>query len=204
MKKFISCVPVIILMLLFPSCGNVFSPEVPATTPTPTPEQKVMDGVFRYANWGDSMEKIEKLEDAEYVEKAGDASKSCLVYAAKLAACDANALYFFENNQFVNGLYIITDVHTNDTLHIDDFNSINDALIEKYGEPVVNNEKWMGDLFKDNPGMALYYGDVKYMAIWESENFVISHSLSSDNFEINHGILYSNPNAENKPDTSGL
>lgn len=164
-------------------------------------EEKPMNGVFRYANWGDSMETVEERE----VEKLELKEEDGLMYGnIKLLTYNVDAFYFFEDNKFKEGFYDITDTHTNENKYIDDFKNINEVLIEKYGEPLVNEEKWIRDILKSDPGLAMYYGDVTYRTLWEFDNLTIFHMLYSDNFKISHGIFYSNPNDPEKKNTSGL
>ena len=200
MKKLLSILLIIIVMCVsFAGCAST-TPTVKESESSNQNENQ-MDGVFRYANWGDSVETIEKKETnvADLKDNRGLLYKN-----VKLLTHNANAVYFFNNNGFKSGMYSIENTHTNENLYIDDFNSINKVLTQKYGEPTVNTVNWIRDVLKDDPGLALYYGDVEYVSIWELENLTVGHNLSCDNFEISHNIFYTNPDITVETDTSGL
>ncbi len=202
MRKIFALLLSFVLCLSVVGCGNnEETEEKPKNTIViDNAEEKPMEGVFRYANWGDSIETVESLEPIRCVEK----DERTLMYEIKLLTYDAYAFYFFGGKGLISGMYSIIDTHTNYNSYIDDFNRIDDTLKEKYGEPSISKAEWLNDLLKDDPGIALYYGDVKYFSLWSNENVQILHELSSDNFEFKHNIVYFDPNRETKTDTTGL
>lgn len=203
MKKIFALLLSFILCLSIVGCGNNEGTEEKQknTIVIDNAEEKPMEGVFRYANWGDSMEKVESLEPVKCIAKG---SSSLMYDNVELLTYTTNAFYFFGNKGLNKGMYSILNTHTNYNSYIDDFNNINNSLKEKYGEPFVDREEWTNDLLKRDPGIALYYGDVKYVSCWANDNVQIIHELSSDNFEIKHSIVYFDPNRETKTDTTGL
>ena len=202
MRKVAACLIVVLLSTSVLGCRNVEHKKTDEAQSSPSYTKKEsMNGVFRYANWGDSAEAIVALEGKNYaiMDEAG------IVYEnIELLTYMTSVYYGFKNGEFNTGLYTITDVHTNQNLYIDDFRNINKALTEKYGEPFKDNEKWTRDLFEDDPGLALYYGDVEYLTVWTTDNLVVMHGLRADNFEIHHSIAYLDPNNTKETDTSGL
>lgn len=62
--------------------------------------------------------------------------------------------------------YILTEEHSVDSLYIDDYNTFKQALTNKYGEPLLDNEKWTSDskksFYADDKGRALNYGYLSY------------------------------------------
>ncbi len=174
--------------------GNIGSNEPPS-------EEKPMNGVFRYANWGDSVDAIVRLEGDEYYAKTDEG----LGYEnIRLMTYNTSVTYIFNENGFCGGMYTIEDTHTNENSYIDDFNNINGSLIEKYGNPITNEVNWTREIFKNDPGLALRYGDVEYNTSWENDNIGVIHILSGDNYKIKHTILYFNPNDTTTNDTTGL
>lgn len=197
MKKLISAVLAAVILLALFGCKTsetyIVSKE--------NQEETVMNGVFRYANWDDSLETVAGKEKEKCIVKADDAiaydDVSLMTYNTKVA-------YFFEDGGFVSGFYEIKDAHTNDELYIDDFHNIDKALEEKYGEPIKQDEEWSNRILSDTPGLALFMGDVEYVSIWQNDNVKIMHKLSADNHEIEHIIFYNNPHKEVVRDTTGL
>lgn len=177
---------------------NAIQTSIPSSE---TIENIPMEGVFRYANWGDDVETIAKLENKKYTYK----DENNLLYKdIKLMRFATDVYYGFKDGKFNAGTYTIKETHTNQNLYIDDFYEINNALIEKYGQPTNNKENWRRNIFEDDPGLALYYGDVEYLTVWITDECAIMHGLRADNFEIKHSIAYLDQNNQNEIDTSGL
>lgn len=162
--------------------------------------KKNMDGVFRYANFGDDIEKVKASEGTPYEE-----SNTILCYKdIKLMGFNTYTSYFFGDNGFMAGSYAINETHTNNTSYIEDFKEIKNALIEKYGKPNADDEKWSKELFKDDPGTALEYGILEFNVLWFLDNVTIVHTLNADNFKISHTIHYINPKEKIETDKTGL
>jgi len=203
MKKFLCYIAAAVLVLCVGGCESesVVKNDETEAQPTEVAEQKTMEGVFRYANWGDSIDTIAEKEDAEFSLR----DETLLLYKdMSLLNYDTDVAYYFDSNGFKAGIYTITDIHSNENSYIDDYKDINEALIEKYGEPAIDKENWIRDLLKSDPGLALGYGDVEYASLWNIDNLQIMHKLSGDNFEIKHIIFYGNPNNKSETDTTGL
>lgn len=194
MKK-ILCACLLSVFVFLSGCGSATEETVDKNVT----DEKTMDGVFRYANWGDSKETIISIEGEPYI-----VDDTQLVYIdVPLMTYKTVVGYFFNNKGFEGGIYTITDQHTNNQEYINDFKNVKNSLSEKYGNPYKESEEWLGDLYKDDPGMALYFGNLKYLDIYEGEDGLhVAHSLSCDNFKINHTIVYTTANK--KVDKSGL
>jgi len=144
---------------------------------------------------GMSKEQVKAIEKSKLV---GEEDLS-LCYETKINGFDT-LLYFVFNHR--NQLYLIKCVfmrkHINQNWYIYDFKSVDKILRKKYGKPAIHKEIWRRDLYKndrDNWGMAIAVGDLGYFTQWKGETS-ISHSLSGDNFSINHFLTYSNTKLE--------
>ena len=147
----------------------------------PSGEEKPMNGVFRYANWGDSMKDVEDAEPFPCVGK----NETGFTYEVKLLTYNAEVFYIFDDNGFMMGTYKIFNSHVND------FNKFKKLLTEKYGEPCADGED-LSEMFKD----------ADESAIWENENVEIELYYFETSGNII--ILYTNPNEEMAVDTDGL
>ena len=199
--KFLKMAIIICPLLLFVSgCAGETTPQESQKVETQATNEE-MNGVFRYSNWGDTIEQVEKAEGSNYYTNGPEL---ILYRDIKLLTYNTNTIYFFDENQLDSACYEITENHTNNELHIEDFEDIDKALQVKYGKPDIQEEEWYNDILKDTPGLALFMGDVKYVTIWQTDNAEIMHTLSADNNEVQHIIFYANPDKEYAIDTKGL
>lgn len=158
---------------------------------------------FQNSNWGDSIEAV-KFDNRDLdILQDGDT----LWTTASVAGKDADIFFAFENNQLVQGVVSFSEKHSNDFSYISDFETIKELLVEKYGEPVEDDEAWLNDLFKDDPmdyGLAVAAGHLIYRVIWETSDTQITLLLTGDNYDIMHFISYSPLGYEVKTDNSRL
>lgn len=107
---------------------------------------------------------------------------------------DTVLLYSFNKEDLLSSVaYMFMNSHSNENLFIDDYDKIEESLKEKYGNPLLSGPTWSNDLFKgdaSNYGLAVSLGDLSYRSIWFLADLKISHSLTGDNYKIQHAILY--------------
>lgn len=103
-------------------------------------------------------------------------------------------LYLFCDDGLYQVLYLSEETHTNDSLYIDDYEKFKEALTKKYGEPLVDREKWESDskksYYADRKGDALCYGYLTYLTGWTLDRMQIVMSMRADNYEISMFIVY--------------
>ena len=160
-----------------------------------------MNGVFRYSNWGDTIEQVAAFEGNDFCTKG---SELILYTDIRLFTYNANTIYFFDENQLNSACYELTEIYANDKLYIKDFDNIDKELKKQYGQPhIQKEEEYSGILkhewYKDTP-FEVYTGDIKYATVWKTEKAHIVHFLSSDNNEIEHVVFYINPQLDNTND----
>ncbi|WP_313180659.1 hypothetical protein [Lacrimispora sp.] len=161
---------------------------------------------FRNTCWGDDIETVKKYEtDISWTAEADNAiigqSKS------KVLNMNADIGFTFGDGKLYQGAIMFNDEHTNENLYIDDFNTIKNALKEKYGEPTEDKQVWKSDLYKGDVGRygkAISYGHLQYLTIWENEDTRIVLGLIGDNYKINLGIVYGDVNHKEEVNNSGL
>lgn len=112
-----------------------------------------------------------------------------------VSGLDTELLFAFEKKQLTNIMYSFITKHSNRNIYIEDYLKIKKILIEKYGKPERNIEKWRRDLYKDDfkdYGMAIAIGDLEYKTVWNLPDVGIVLSLTGDNYKINHVLGYLN------------
>ena len=214
MKKVICLTSLMVLLVLsacsFPSSRIHSSTDNQKVTLDTLQEEVddqnvVLDRVadFQNSNWG--MTKSEVLQ-AE-AKGLSEMDIGNLAGVKDVSGREAIVSFEFENGKLYDGMIIFTDEHTNENLYIDDYNSIKNALCEKYGEPVTDWQDWSDDLYRDDPdewGFAVSLGDVAFYTTWKTETTEIAQILTGDNFEVTHFINYRDVNYEQSADTTGL
>ncbi|MDR1771735.1 MAG: hypothetical protein LBS02_14040 [Hungatella sp.] len=160
---------------------------------------------FRNAYWGDDIETVKKYEtDILWTEE----TQKAIIGKSKVLNMNVDIGFTFGDGKLYQGAIMFNyNDHTNDNLYIDDYNTIKNALKEKYGEPNEDKQVWKNDLFKGDVshyGTAISCGQLQYLAIWENENTRIILGLIGDNYKINLGIIYENVNHKEEINNSGL
>ena len=88
-----------------------------------------------------------------------------------------------------------TNSHSEENLYVMDYDSLDDLLTEKYGEPTkAKAVTWIDDLFMDDPsnlGLAIAAGQASVFTHWDLDGLYVLHCLAGDNYKIKEAILYS-------------
>lgn len=180
------------------------STETPEVTITPEPTVKpVKKGNFRVGNWGDSKEKVEENENADFLVE----NNNQLIYQCEVENIEMLVGYYFdENDKLYQGFYASLNEHTNDSLYIGDYNKLKDSISSVYGTPEEDKEIPLSSLYKysDDKGTAVKMGWLALKATWSTEDTNIMLGMNSDNYKITLGIKYSDKNHEEVYDNSGL
>lgn len=158
-----------------------------------TKEEPQFEHDFRNANWGMSKFEIKEIENSTLKED----SDYGLIYSGSVGIHEASIFYRFTNGKLSTGAYFFDAKHTNKNKCIDDYDSINRILKNKYGTPISEETTWLNDLYKDDYsewGFAVSLGHLKYVTVWELGETDIIHSLDGDNYSINHSIVYFDAN----------
>ena len=159
---------------------------------------------FHYSTWGMSKEEVMRAESELTLVDAGD---YLIAEDAAVAQEDASLLFVFDNNKLVSGMVQFTAQHSNENLYLDDYDAINESLIEKYGMASVDEKQWKDTLYQDDPedwGFAVSLGDLVLISSWETDTTEIRHMLTGDNYEVTHGILYIQIGYQTENNTDGL
>lgn len=165
-----------------------------------TEEQRQTD--FRDVCWGDDIETVKKLEDAQFI----DEDENCLLYSANVAGHTMNLSYLFENGKLYEAGYMDNCGHTTSGQFVGAYDSLKESLTKLYGTPktdeIVNTVDQ--DLIDAAGSSALDYGYIVYRATWVSENTNILLGCMSENYKTQLIIQYKDANYEENLEDSGL
>ncbi len=157
-------------------------------------KEKESDFHFRKTRFGMTMAEVKKSEKEKPVEQDEDV----LAYEDTVMGIEAIVFYNFVNKQLFSGSYLIQEQYRNKNNHIDDYQKLKSALIEKYGKPVYDQKNWKNPLYKDDLheyGFAVSIGHLVYRAEWikfmrggrKVRIFIV---LTGENYKINSGVVY--------------
>lgn len=138
--------------------------------------------------WGETQAAIQKIKGTP---ASSDATS--LTYDTSVSGLDALAFLNFVNGKLSSVTYIFTTKHTDDNLYINNFDSVDTALQQKYGKANQHGVYWRNDLYKDDRahwGLAIATGQMYMDSSWETDDTEISHRLVGDNFNVTHGVRY--------------
>ncbi len=148
---------------------------------------------FRYDLTFDST--LEDIINAEGAEPTYNLLNYVLYQDIKTAGMDSQVFYIMDDDGTIGMCAIyIEEKHTEEQLHVFDYNKIDDLLTEKYGVPSQPKDvTYFDDLFMNDPdklGLAICCGDALVTTRWTLDDLHIVHGLSGDNYEFSHLITY--------------
>jgi hypothetical protein len=145
---------------------------------------------FRKTKWGMSKQQVLASETL----KPAQEKPNLLIYKTRLLENNYYIIYIFVDDKLVRSKYMLHERHSNKNSYIDDYNSLNAALTNKYGEPLEKDTLWLNDLYKDDRSnwvMAISIGHCVYFTKWETNESTIFQCLSGDNYKMECGVQYS-------------
>jgi len=145
---------------------------------------------FRKANWGMSVEQVKATEKNKIVLED---EKTLATGRVQVDGKECIYVYYFLEDKLYRAAYGFMEKHTNENLHIDDYEDLKEILTKKYGKPVLDKVTWKNDLFKSdkqNWGTAISIGHLDYFSSWETSTTFISLGLNGDNYKINLTLGY--------------
>ncbi len=154
-------------------------------------EPIVQDNDFdvRKVVWGMTVSEVRKSEALEVL----DAESNLLSYKTQIAGFEAFLLYDFLSNELCSVRYMFLHEHSDDGDFINDFDTLKDNLIKKYGKPSQDDRYFTDDLYEDTFGewgMSLSRGKLSFFTKWNINNTEILLALYGDNYEISFNLSY--------------
>jgi hypothetical protein len=155
-----------------------------------TPDSSKETTDFRRTSWKMTKVQVKKVEtDSLYHEKSDE-----LTYRSRLSGLDCGVSYEFLDNKLNSVSCVITEKHTDENMYLRDRERIRNALVEKYGQPVLDDTLWKNDLFRNEPlhwGLAVSAGQLSFSTAWQTNNTTIILGLTGDNYMCVLGVTYS-------------
>ena len=139
---------------------------------------------FRKTNWGMSMEEVAEAEDALELQY-GESPLPGESYEAKVGGLDCYINYYYIGDKLTSTEYEFSYEATLEYLCINNYSHLKEKLVEKYGEPIRDEDIWIDDLYKDNPknwGRAVTRNHLLRYAQWETPNTRITIILAGDEY----------------------
>ncbi len=139
---------------------------------------------FRKTNWGMSMEEVAEAENALELQY-GDSPLPGESYEAKVGGLDCYINYYYIGDKLTSAEYEFSYEATLEYLCINNYSHLKEKLVEKYGEPIRDEDIWIDDLYKDNPknwGRAVARNHLLRYAQWETPNTKITIILAGDEY----------------------
>ena len=138
---------------------------------------------FRGSAWGASVSNVKSIEKLEIIEE----SEALLFYETTILDLKTFVGYLFTKGILTTGRYLVSESHTNKNDFLNDYNSLKNLLIKKYGEPLKDETVWKNNLYKDEYsdwGFAISLNHLLYYATWETKDSDITIMLSGENYKI--------------------
>lgn len=151
--------------------------------PPSVPPSTVRTDGFRGVPWGSTSAQVRRKERASM----NRVMKNALVYDAAVAGLQAETSYLFADSQLVVGRYLFTAEHVDDLDYIRDYEHVLGLLADRYGRPVVDEDTWSNDTYRDQPnawGFAVALGYLTRVAEWELADARLVLRLSGDGDDI--------------------
>lgn len=186
MKKTFSALMAIMMVLM------MFTANAETAVATQEP---AFEYDFKTFLWGASKEEVIAVEGIPDIDSKRDGVDAEFIgYETEAVGLDVALTYSFCDDGLYDVTYMLTETHSNEELYIDDYNTFKKALIKKYGEPMVDVERWSDDskkeYYADRKGDALCYGYLQYVTLWSLDRTALGMMMSADNYEISTIVVY--------------
>lgn len=146
------------------------------------------DEGYLNTRWGMSRKQVKAL-----FPKARAQGES-LATTTEIAGKSALLVFVFTADKLARVAVVFTERYVNTNQYVFDYEAMGELLTRKYGAPKEDEQRWLGELFRDDPeriGTAVASGQHRRWTTWETPGTEIEASLSGERFEVTHKILYS-------------
>lgn len=138
--------------------------------------------------WGMSKKQVKALFPKARAEG------ETLATTTEVAGKSAIVVFVFAGDRLARVGVVFTERYLNTNQYVLDFEAMCALVTRKYGAPTEDEERWSGELFRDDPeqlGTAVASGQHRRWTTWETPETEIEASLSGERFEVTHKIIYS-------------
>ena len=190
MKRFVTLLLTLVLLVF--ACQAALSEAAPKATGS-----SGIEVVIKGHRFGEAKADILAAEgEPEGTGIMDGTGAEYVYYNTTVVGLKAYLVYYFTDDRVCEFRYVLTEEHSNNTLFLDDYQKIRDALAGKYGEPeaLLSGEKWdtadHKEYYSDNRGDALNYGYLTFSDWFMAKDAEISMHMSADNYEVSTTISY--------------
>ena len=152
------------------------------------------DFTFRKTRWGMTKDRVKLSEPTMvYREKIRSNGQEGIYYKSIVNNMNVLILYEFTQGKLAVASYMFRHTHSNKNDYITDYRTIKKTLTQKYNAPILDEEIWKNDLYKDDPqnwGIAISVGHHYQWSKWETPDTKILLGLKGDNSEVFLSAVY--------------
>ena len=163
---------------------------------------------FKKFHWGASEAEIREIEgNPLQIVAMPESDSRCLVYQTTAVGLNVGLGYVLGDNGLYSVRYTLIEEHSSALGYMEDFEKFKEALIKKYGNPVLDWEEWDSEIseeiYSKAKTLALEMGYLKYHVGFDTDRSEILMLMGSDNNEIDTVIVYTSKIIDNpEPDYS--
>lgn len=144
---------------------------------------------FRDVRWGMTLLEVQRTEQAEYLGY----HERQLIYSVEVAGMPGLLAYRFRQTRLDRAHYLLEPRTIVNDLWFEDFARLARLLEEKYGPPAAQEERWLNDRYRADPGswaLAVSVGDLRLGRRWVTDRTVVTLLLSGDEYKMSLGLEY--------------
>jgi hypothetical protein len=132
----------------------------------------IFDHDFRKATWGMTIDQVKETEESPIVFEGWSDTEDATVlhYKEKVFRFQAFITYIFKDGKLVQARYAFDPQEKED--YIEDYETVIEALIDKYGEPIDIAMEWSDSTYihdEEQWEKALRLGHLKRTGVWETK-----------------------------------
>jgi len=144
---------------------------------------------FRKTKWGMSQSEIIDAEDS----KPEFRNERRMAFMTEVLDKKMAVEYFSAGDKLCRAGYTLMERYLNENRYVADYMDFKKILYGKYGEPIEDRTVWRNDFFKNNSsqwGVAVSAGYLSFFSTWETDDTIISASLTGGDFNVACVVVY--------------
>jgi len=175
------------------SIGN--TTNQPTSNTTLNSELKI-DYDFRKTNWGMNHEEVMQSEENASTFLKDYNEEGRLLFQGDASGIPCYIFYEFSEGKLTQTaywFYSLDKSHDDKDVYISDYFNLKEKLTKKYGNPSIDNQIWVNDLYKNDSkkwGVAISLGHSYIITGWETSVTEIGLVLNGKDNGVNLYILY--------------